>query len=221
MKKWRIMLMLLGLLLTACSYNIYEMQPQTWHTDYSRILALAPDGQGGVYLLTEGWGDNRGHKDYRFAIVEDRAGTAAALRALMAQGQIRDALPSIMACSARLYAVTRPRPQPATASLELDFPPALFADGVRPAGLREPDRDYPIAEQVRSAAARRGFDLPRHGRLPFLQVRLSEGGAVELPETVRADLLQRHAFYTPLSVCRHYQTMRREAVGRESWPKIM
>lgn len=219
MKKW--LIMLLAVLLTACSYNIYQMQPQTRHTDYSRILALAPDGQDGVYLLTEGWGAGKGHEDYRFAIVEDRLGTAAALQTLMAQGQIRDVLPSSMACSASLYVVTKPRLQTATAYLELKFPPALFADGARPAALHEPDRDYPIGEQARNAAARRGFDLPKHGRLPFLQVRLSEGGAVELPETVRADLLQRHAFYTPLSVCRHYQTMRREAVGRESWPKIM
>ncbi|PJK11861.1 hypothetical protein CO610_01300 [Lysobacteraceae bacterium NML95-0200] len=219
MKKW--LIMLLAVLLTACSYNIYEVRPQTRHTDYSRILALAPDGQGGVYLLTEGWGAGKGHEDYRFAIVEDRAGTAAALQTLMVQGQIRDTLPSIMACSASLYVVTKPRPQPASAYLELKFPPALFADGARPAALRELERDYPIGEQARNAAARRGFDLPRRGRLPFLQVRLSDGRVVELPETVRTDLLQRHGFYTPVSACRQLQTLKREVTGRESWPKIM
>lgn len=219
MKKW--LIMLLAVLLTACSYNIYQMQPQTRHTNYSRILALAPDGQDGVYLLTEGWGAGKRHEDYRFAIVEDRLGTAAALQTLMAQGQIRDALPSIMACSASLYVVTKPRPQTATAYLELKFPPALFADGARPAALYEPDRDYPIGEQARNAAARRGFELPKRGRLPFLQVRLNEGRDVELPEAVRTELLQRHGFYTPVSACRQLQTLKRTVIGRESWPKIM
>ncbi|PJK12283.1 hypothetical protein CO613_11505 [Lysobacteraceae bacterium NML07-0707] len=217
MKKW--LIMLLAVLLTACSYNIYQVQPQTWHTDYSRILALAPDGQGGVYLLTEGWGDGKGGGDYRFAVIDDQAG--AALRTLMAQGQIRDALPSSMACGARLYVVTKPRPQPASAYLELKFPPALFADGVRPVALREPDRDYPIGEQAREAAARRGLELPKRGRLPFLQVRLSEGRVVEMPEAVRTDLLQRHGFYSPVSACRQLQTLKRAVIGRESWPKIM